>query len=144
MPTCEKFHLPRTLRNVNTVQIDNLLDKYYMDVNSYNIYSRLNRLNFTLFIVQIRTSKQHSCPCACQECIPWSGGVYPFIFKLGIRWRLVVTFTHRPLTHDKICLDTHRIRALVGTNTCLGRFGEEKNCLSIAANRTTILQLSYP
>lgn len=93
----KKLHLRRTFRNVITVQVENCLDKYYMDMNSYSFYSLLSGLHITLFTIQICTSKQHSCPCACQEGIPWSGGIDPFIFKLGVGWRLVVTFTYRPL-----------------------------------------------
>jgi hypothetical protein len=97
IPTCEKFLLRRTFRNVTTAHVKKCLDKYYIDMNSYTLYCRLNLLCIILFITQMSTAKQHSYPCACQESIPWSGGIDPFIFKLGIRWSLVVTFTHRPL-----------------------------------------------
>jgi hypothetical protein len=42
IPTCEKFHLRRTFRNVTTAQVEKFLDKYYMDMNSYSLSSRLN------------------------------------------------------------------------------------------------------
>lgn len=64
---------------------------------NYTLYCRLNGLRIILFITQMSTSKQHSYPCACQEGVLWSGGIDPFIFKLGIIWRLVITFIYRPL-----------------------------------------------
>jgi len=97
IPTCDKFHLCRTFQNGTTAQVEKCLDKYYIDMNNYTLYCRLNGLRSILFITQMNTSKQHSYSCACQEGSPWSGGIGPFIFKLGIRWRLLVTFTHLPL-----------------------------------------------
>lgn len=139
IPTCGKFNLRWTSRKVTTAQVEKCLDKYYIEINNYTLYCRLNGLRIILLITQISTSKHHSYPCACQEGIPWSGGIDPLIFKLGIRWRLVVIDR---FTHAEICLDTHRIRGLVIPSSSLGRFGEQKNCFSIAGNRTTIPRLS--
>ena len=39
IPTCEKFHLRRTFRNVTTAQVEKCLDKYYIDTSSYTLFT---------------------------------------------------------------------------------------------------------
>jgi hypothetical protein len=66
--------------------------------------------------------------------------IYPFVFNLSTRQSWEVSFTFRPIYHRRKSRQYEMNRRIGGHDTRSGRFGKEKNLLSMPGFKLRIVQ----